>query len=166
MEIIILPTPDEASAVAARLVARQVREKPDSVLGLATGGTPYRLYQMLARMHSAEGLDFSKVTTFNLDEYIGLDPSHPGAYHRFMEENFFAHVNVPPERIYVPDGLTEDVPAHCAAYEKAIRDAGGIDLQILGLGSDGHLGFNEPGSSFASRCVLSVGLPKQTNLAD
>ena len=156
MEVIILPTAEEASAVAARLVARQVREKPDSVLGLATGSTPGRLYQMLVRMHRDEGLDFSGITTFNLDEYVGLAPAHPASYHRFMEENFFAHVNVAPERIHIPDGLAEDVPAHCAAYEKAIRDAGGIDLQILGLGSDGHLGFNEPGSSLASRTRIKT----------
>jgi len=156
MEVIILSSPEEASEVAARLVARQVREKPESVLGLATGGTPCKLYQLLARMHRARGLDFSKVTTFNLDEYIGLDPSHPASYHRFMEENFFSNVNIARERIHIPDGLAHDVPAHCAAYEKAIHEAGNIDLQILGLGSDGHLGFNEPGSSLASRTRIKT----------
>jgi len=156
MEVIILPTAEEASKMAARLVARQVGRKPDSVLGLATGSTPCKLYQELARMHAADGLDFSSVTTFNLDEYIGLDPAHPASYHRFMEENFFAHVNIPRERIHIPDGVTQDVPAYCDAYEKAIRDAGGIDLQILGLGSDGHLGFNEPGSSLASRTRIKT----------
>ena len=156
MEVIILPTAQEASEVAARLVARHVREKPDSVLGLATGATPCKLYQSLARMHRVDGLDFSRVTTFNLDEYIGLAPTHPASYHRFMEENFFAHVNLSHERIHIPDGLTADVPAHCAAYERAIRDAGGIDLQVLGLGSDGHLGFNEPGSSLASRTRIKT----------
>ncbi len=156
MEVIILPTAEEASQVAARLVARQMREKPASVLGLATGSTPCNLYAELARMHSAKGLDFSNVTTFNLDEYIGLDPAHPASYHRFMDENFFAHVNIPRERIHIPDGLARDVPAYCDAYEKAIHDAGGIDLQILGLGSDGHLGFNEPGSSLASRTRIKT----------
>lgn len=156
MEIIILPTAEEASAAAARMVARQVREKPASVLGLATGGTPCKLYQLLARMHRTEGLDFSEVTSFNLDEYIGLHASHPASYHHFMEENFFAHVNIARERIHIPDGLAQDVPAHCAAYEEAIREAGGVDLQILGLGSDGHLGFNEPGSSLASRTRIKT----------
>ena len=156
MEVIILPTAEEASEVAARLVARQVREKPGSVLGLATGGTPCLLYQFLARMHRAGKLDFGRVTSFNLDEYIGLDPAHPASYHHFMEENFFSLVNIARERIHIPNGLTRDVSADCAGYEKAIHDAGGIDLQILGLGSDGHLGFNEPGSSLASRTRIKT----------
>jgi glucosamine-6-phosphate deaminase len=161
MEVIILPTAAEASEVAARLVARQVREKPSSVLGLATGSTPCKLYQLLARMHREDGLDFSKATTFNLDEYVNLDPTHPASYHQFMEENFFSHVNVRRESVHIPDGMVADVPAHCAEYERAIRKAGGIDLQILGLGSDGHLGFNEPGSSLASRTRIKT-LTKQT----
>jgi len=156
MEVIILPTASEASEVAARLVARQLREKPNSVLGLATGSTPSRLYQLLARMHREDGLDFSKATTFNLDEYVNLDPNHPASYHQFMEENFFSHVNVRRESVHIPDGMVADVRAHCASYERAIREAGGIDLQILGLGSDGHLGFNEPGSSLASRTRIKT----------
>jgi len=156
MEVIILPTASEASEVAARLVARQLREKPNSVLGLATGSTPSRLYQLLARMHREDGLDFSKATTFNLDEYVNLDPNHPASYHQFMEENFFSHVNVRRESVHIPDGMIADVPAHCSDYERAIRKAGGIDLQILGLGSDGHLGFNEPGSSLASRTRIKT----------
>ena len=156
MEVIILPTAAEASEVADRLVARQVREKPSSVLGLATGSTPCKLYQLLARMHREDGLDFSKATTFNLDEYVNLDPTHPASYHQFMEENFFSHVNVRRESVHIPDGMVADVPAHCADYERAIRKAGGIDLQILGLGSDGHLGFNEPGSSLASRTRIKT----------
>ena len=156
MEIIILPTAAEASEVAARLIARQVREKPSSVLGLATGRTPCKLYQLLARMHREDGLDFSKATTFNLDEYVNLDPTHPASYHQFMEENFFSHVNLRRQSVHIPDGMVADVPAHCADYERAIRKAGGIDLQILGLGSDGHLGFNEPGSSLASRTRIKT----------
>lgn len=156
MEVIILPTAAEASEVAARLVARQLREKPSSVLGLATGSTPCKLYQLLARMHREDGLDFSKATTFNLDEYVNLDPTHPASYHQFMEENFFSHVNVRRKSVHIPDGMVADVPAHCSDYERAIRKAGGIDLQILGLGSDGHLGFNEPGSSLASRTRIKT----------
>ena len=161
MEVIILKTAEEASQVAARLVARQVREKPHSVLGLATGSTPCKLYEILAQMHQNDGLDFSKTTTFNLDEYVGLHPGHPASYHRFMHENFFSHVNIPRDQIHLPDGLASDVPAHCATYEKAILDAGKIDLQILGLGSDGHIGFNEQGSSLASRTRIKT-LTQQT----
>jgi glucosamine-6-phosphate deaminase len=156
VEVIIQPTAEAASQIAARLVARQVRAKPDSVLGLATGRTPLMLYELLGNMHRGSGLDFSKVTTFNLDEYVGLDRRHPASYHRYMEEKFFAQVNVPRERAHLPDGLARAVPAHCDAYEQAIRDAGGIDLQILGLGVDGHIGFNEPGSSLASRTRIKT----------
>jgi glucosamine-6-phosphate deaminase len=107
-------------------------------------------------MHREDRLDFSKATTFNLDEYVNLDPTHPASYHQFMEENFFSHVNLRRESVHIPDGMVADVPAHCAEYERAIRKAGGIDLQILGLGSDGHLGFNEPGSSLASRTRIKT----------
>ncbi len=151
MEIIILPTPEAASLVAAKLVARQVREKPSSVLGLATGSTPCRLYEILAKMHHEDGLDFSHAASFNLDEYVGLSPDHPAAYHRFMQEQLFAKINLSRDRIHIPDGLAVDIPAHCDAYERAIVEHGGIDLQILGLGTDGHLGFNEPSSSLTSR---------------
>lgn len=160
MEIIVQPTPEDASLIAARHVARLVREKPDAVLGLATGATPLTLYRELARMHREEGLDFSRVTTFNLDEYVGLPPNHPASYHTFMRENFFALVNLDPSRIHIPDGLASDVPAFCRAYEEAIRDAGGIDLQMLGIGTDGHIGFNEPSSSLASRTRIKTLTPR------
>ncbi len=161
MEIIIEQNGDKASETAARLVIRQVRDKPNSVLGLATGRTPLPLYRLLVKAHRADGLDFSKVTTFNLDEYAGLAPDHPASYHHFMRENLFAHLNMVPTRCHIPDGLSQDIPAHCQAYEEAIRAAGGIDLQVLGLGSDGHLGFNEPGSSLASRTRIKT-LTEQT----
>ena len=156
MEIIIQPTPEDASIIAARHVARLVREKPDAVLGLATGGTPLALYRELVRMHREQGLDFSGVTTFNLDEYVGLAPEHPASYHAFMREHLFAHVNIAPERIHIPDGLTSHVPAFCRSYEDAILAAGGIDLQVLGIGTDGHIGFNEPSSSLASRTRIKT----------
>jgi len=156
MEVIIQSDSEKGSEIAARLIARQVREKPRSVLGLATGGTPLALYRLLARMHRGEGLDFGSVTTFNLDEYAGLAADHPASYHHFMEQNLFKHLDIPPAQRHIPDGLAKDIPAHCEAYEKAIREAGGIDLQLLGLGSDGHLGFNEPGSSLASRTRIKT----------
>jgi glucosamine-6-phosphate deaminase len=160
VEVIVQPTPEDASLIAARHVARAVREKPDAVLGLATGATPLTLYRELARMHREEGLDFSGVTTFNLDEYVGLAPDHPASYHTFMREHFFAHVNVDPSRIHIPDGLARDVPAFCRDYEEAIRNAGGVDLQVLGIGTDGHIGFNEPSSSLASRTRIKTLTPR------
>jgi len=166
LEVIIQPDPEAASVVAAKLVARQVREKSDSVLGLATGGTPCRLYELLAQMHRGGGLDFGRTTAFNLDEYVGLGAGHPCSYRRFMEEKFFSQVNVPTGAQHIPDGLAADIPGHCADYEVAIRAAGGIDLQILGLGSDGHLGFNEPGSSLSSRTRIKTltGRTRRDNL--
>jgi glucosamine-6-phosphate deaminase len=107
-------------------------------------------------MHRDEGLDFSHVATFNLDEYVGLSPDHPASYRRTMQENFFDHVNVPEHRIHIPDGLAQEIPAFCQQYEGAIRAAGGIDVQILGIGADGHIGFNEPTSSLASRTRIKT----------
>jgi glucosamine-6-phosphate deaminase len=161
MEIVIQPTPEAASLIAAQIIARLVRSKPDCVLGLATGSTPQLTYRELVRMHREDGLDFSRVTTFNLDEYVGLPREHPQSYHAFMQENLFRHINVTPARIHIPDGLAADVPAECAAYEAAIRAAGGIDLQLLGIGSEGHIGFNEKSSSLASRTRIKT-LTEQT----
>ncbi|MGA0333589.1 MAG: glucosamine-6-phosphate deaminase [Kiritimatiellia bacterium] len=160
MEIIIQECPDAASLAAARLVARLVTENPRAVLGLATGSTPLMLYRELIRMHREEGLDFSGITTFNLDEYIGLPREHEQSYYSFMWENLFSHINILPENVHIPDGMTPDVPAACAAYEAAIVNAGGIDLQVLGIGSDGHVGFNEPTSSFASRTRIKTLTPQ------
>ena len=156
MEVIITPSPAEASAEAARIVAALIRTKPRAVLGLATGSTPLVFYRELVTMHSRGEVDFAEVTTFNLDEYAGLSPDHPQSYAYFMRGQFFSRVNVAPSRIHIPDGLARDIPAHCEAYEAAIRNAGGIDLQLLGLGSDGHIGFNEPTSSLGSRTRLKT----------
>lgn len=149
------------SKEAARIVAERLRKKPDLVLGLATGSTPLGTYSELIRMHREEGLDFSKVTTFNLDEYIGLSPSHSQSYHYFMMENFFKHVNINPRHIHIPDGLANEIEAHCEWYEEEIKKAGGIDLQILGIGANGHLAFNEPGSSLGSLTRIKT-LTQQT----
>jgi glucosamine-6-phosphate deaminase len=151
MEVIIFPSATEAAVAAARIIARLVRANPDAILGLATGETPKPVYAELVRAHHQDGLDFSGVTTFNLDEYVGLDDAHPASYRRSMQGDLFGHVNLRPDRTHVPDGRAADVDAACAAYEEAIRSAGGIDLQLLGLGADGHIGFNEPTSSLASR---------------
>lgn len=160
MEIIIQPTPAAASAVGARIIANLIREKPNAVLGLATGSTPVLLYKELIRLHREEALDFSQVTTFNLDEYIGLATDHPASYHRFMQDNFFKHINIDKSRIHIPDGLAKDVPAFCKHYEEQIAAAGGIDLQILGIGTDGHIGFNEQTSSLASRTRIKTLTPQ------
>lgn len=156
MEIIIQPDSDSTSSLAARIVARLIREKRECVLGLATGSTPLKLYEELIRMHREESLDFNSVTTFNLDEYVGLPPHHPASYHRYMLEKFFDHVNIPDHRIHIPDGLAPEIPAFCQQYEGTIRAAGGVDIQILGIGADGHIGFNEPTSSLASRTRIKT----------
>jgi glucosamine-6-phosphate deaminase len=156
MRVIIEPDVQTASRRAARFVAELVRKKPDCVLGLATGGSPLGTYQELIRLHRDEGLDFSQVTTFNLDEYVGLGPAHPQSYRFFMQSNLFEHLNVDPSRTNVPDGRALDFETHCRLYEQKIKDAGGIDLQILGIGADGHIAFNEPGSSLGSRTRLKT----------
>lgn len=132
----------------AQQIAKLVTDKPDAVIGLATGSTPDPMYKELIRMHKENGLDFSRVRFFNLDEYVGLPYDRPQSYHYEMREKFFKHINAKPENIHIPDGMAEDLQAACADYEKAIRDAGGIDLQILGIGETGHIGFNEPGTPF------------------
>ena len=154
MEIVILPSPEAVCAAGAEIVARLVARKPDAVLGLPTGATPRPLYAELVRRHRDEGLSFARVTTFNLDEYVGVAPEHPGSFRRYMDEAFFRHVDV--MRAHVPDGRAADMPAACAGYEAAIAAAGGLDLVLLGLGEDGHVAFNEPTSSLASRTRMKT----------
>lgn len=162
MLLVLKPNSEELGREAARVVANAVRRNPALCLGLATGSTMLAMYQELVRLHRRESLDFSKVVTFNLDEYLGLASNHPQSFHHFMRENFFAHVNVDPENIHIPDGATKgNYQQYCAAYEEAIRNAGGIDLQVLGIGRNGHIGFNEPTSSLGSRTRLKV-LSKET----
>ena len=156
MEIVILPSPEAVSAAGAEIVAGLVARKPDAALGLPTGATPRPLYAELVRRHREEGLSFARVTTFNLDEYVGVAPDHPGSFRHYMEEGLFRHVDLRRERAHLPDGLADDVPAACAAYEAAIRAAGGLDLVLLGLGGDGHIAFNEPTSSLASRTRIKT----------
>jgi glucosamine-6-phosphate deaminase len=161
MDVVICRSYEELSKAAAAVVADLVNHKPNAVLGFATGSSPVGLYQELARLHHKEGLDFSKVTTFNLDEYVGLAGDHPQSYRRFMNEKLFNHINVPVQNTHVPSGTSTNHKAFCEWYEKQIRDAGGIDLQVLGIGSDGHVAFNEPGSSLGSRTRM-VTLTEQT----
>lgn len=152
MEIIIQKESAQAAEIGARIIARQIKEKSDSVIGMATGSTPVSMYQKLIEMD----LDWSQVTTFNLDEYIGLPKEHPQTYHSFMWENLFKHINIDASKVHIPDGNASDIPGHCAEYEAAIVTAGGIDIQVLGIGTDGHIGFNEPSSSLASRTRIKT----------
>ena len=139
---------EEVGKLAADQFAAVIAAKPASVIGLATGSTPLPLYrELIARAKRGE-IDFSRVRTANLDEYKGLAPDHPQSYRRFMQENLFDHVAVKPENTMVPDGLAEDVDAMCAAYEEKIEEWGGVDCQLLGIGHDGHIGFNEPCDHF------------------
>jgi glucosamine-6-phosphate deaminase len=156
VEVLIFDEKESASQYAAKIFAKQIREKPDTVIGLATGSTPLLLYTELRRQHDEESLDFSGITSFNLDEYVGLDSDHPSSYRYFMQRALFDHVNMKSNRVHLPNGMSDDVPATCAGYEKSINAAGGIDLQVLGLGGDGHIGFNEPSSSLASRTRIKT----------
>jgi len=156
MLVEFFPDYEALSVRAAQRVADLIRRKPDAVIGFATGSTPLGLYRELVRMHKETGLDFSKMTTFNLDEYVGLPPNHPQSYHYFMFDNLFSHINVSPARVYIPHSQPENIEEFCVWYEKQIVKAGGIDLQILGIGGNGHMAFNEPGSSLGSRTRIKT----------
>ena len=155
MEIIVAKDYQDMSEAAADIIAELVSEKPGCVLGLATGSTPEGLYAELVKRYEEEGLDFSRVATFNLDEYRGLSHDHEQSYHYFMQKHLFDHVNVRPENTHVPNGANPDAEAACDAYEASIALSGGVDLQLLGLGHNGHIGFNEPADEFAkeTNCV-------------
>jgi glucosamine-6-phosphate deaminase len=166
MDVVIRDNYDQMSNYAAGVIAKIVKSKPNSILGLATGGTPIGTYRELILMHS-RGLDFSEVKTFNLDEYLGVGIDLDKPYHldqsyaRFMHEELFRHINIKKENAHVPDGLSREPEKFCKWYEDEIKKAGGIDLQVLGIGGDGHWAFNEPGSSLSSRTRIEP-LTKQT----
>ena len=141
---------------AAQQITDAIRQKPHCVLGLATGSTPLGVYRELIRIHKKEGLDFSQVQTFNLDEYVGLPREHSQSYFYFMKKNLFDHLNIHPLSIHIPDGMAKDIEAECLNYEEQILEAGGIDLQLLGIGSNGHIAFNEPFSSLGSRTRIKT----------
>ncbi|NHO33173.1 glucosamine-6-phosphate deaminase [Acetobacter fallax] len=151
MKLAICPDATAARQVAARVISHQIRKKPASVLGLATGRTMEAIYRLLAREHTEHGLDFSAVTTFNLDEYVGLPGTHDQSYRYYMQTHLFDHVNVTTAQTHVPDGAASDPDAEAEAYDTSIAASGGIDLQLLGLGENGHIGFNEPLSALSSR---------------
>lgn len=138
---------EDAKAVAERatdLIEAVIRKKPDCVLGLATGSTPLQTYQEMIERYRAGKIDYSRVRTFNLDEYYGLSPEHPQSYAYYMNHNLFQHLNIPKSNTHIPDGTAKDTTAICTQYEQMIADSGGIDLQLLGIGNNGHIGFNEP----------------------
>lgn len=151
MEVIIQPNHHQLASIAAHIIRDAIRKKPNLVLGLATGSTPIELYKSLVSMHRDDGLDFSGVTTFNLDEYVGIPLEHSQSYHTFMNHHLFNHVNILEENINIPQNKSENHEEFCRQYEDKIKQVGGIDIQILGIGTDGHIGFNEAGSSLASR---------------
>lgn len=160
MEVVIVQTQDEAARIVADAYDRLLRSKPDAVIGLATGSTPLGTYQELIRRHREEGLSFARATAFTLDEYVGLPADHPELYRNFIRREFTDHIDLPPESLHGPDGLAEDLVQAGADYEAAIKAAGGIDIQILGIGADGHLAFNMPMSSLSSRTRLKTLTPK------
>ncbi|HNW86371.1 MAG TPA: glucosamine-6-phosphate deaminase [Candidatus Limiplasma sp.] len=161
MQVHLYDSAEQVGQAAAILIAAQLIQKPAAVLGLATGSSPIPTYQELIRMHREGVLDFSSATTFNLDEYCKLPVEHPCSYHRFMREQLFDHVNLAPESTHVPNGNAEDLAAECSRYDRAISRAGGIDLQLLGIGRNGHIGFNEPSDQFVYGCHV-VRLTKST----
>ncbi len=154
MKLIRAKDYDDMSRKAANLISAQIIMKPRCVLGLATGSTPIGVYRQLVEWYLKGDLDFSEVTTFNLDEYRGLPKDHPQSYYHFMHKNLFSKVNIDKSKTYIPDGMSTDAKAACDSYNDWIEAAGGIDLQLLGLGHNGHIGFNEPGSAFEARTHL------------
>lgn len=150
MQVFVYRNEAEVGKAAGMIVASEILKKPDCILGLATGSTPIPTYQEMIRMNKEGILDFSKVRSFNLDEYIGLSPDHVCSYRRFMNEQLFDHINIDKANTHVPCGIGVDHEADAKAYDAAVEAAGGIDLQILGIGHDGHIGFNEPGDEFVS----------------
>ena len=148
VRVIKAKDPAEMGKLAADQFEAMIQSKPACVIGLATGSTPIPLYKELIAREKAGKIDFSRVRSANLDEYKGLAPDHPQSYRKFMQENLFDHIAIKPENTIVPDGLATDIPAMCAAYEENIERWGGVDLQLLGIGHDGHIGFNEPEDHF------------------
>ena len=165
MNVVTVANYREISVRAAQLVANQVNKKKNTVLGLATGQTPVGMYQELISMFKRGEVDFFEVVTFNLDEYYGLSPEHPQSYHHFMWDTFFQYINIKKENVHLLNGVTENINKECKQYEYLIQKNGGIDLQILGIGDNGHLGFNEPAIGLNSKTHL-VNLAEETIYAN
>ena len=151
MIVRVFSTPEESARAIAERIAAALKGQPELVLGLPTGKSPLPTYAELRRMYAARRIDFSRARTFNLDEFAGVGADHPGSFRRFMEQHLFAHVNLDPSRIHFLNGAAANLDAECERYETEIESAGGIDLQLLGIGSNGHIGFNEPGDELSAR---------------
>jgi glucosamine-6-phosphate deaminase len=160
MEVIIKRTYDEVCAESAEIIREAWEQEQALVLGFATGSTPLGLYRKLIELYSQGGIDFASVRAFNLDEYIGLEESHPQSFAYYMDHHLFHHVNIQRENIFRLSGRPADIEAHCRSYERKIKEVGRIDVQILGIGKNGHIAFNEPGSSLASRTRLKILTPE------
>ena len=163
MELIIQPDDRAIATIVADAVTTLLADKPDAVLGLATGSSPLAVYDELVRRYEAEEVSFARSRAFMLDEYVGLAAEHPQRYRNVIDTEFTGRMDIPAEAVQGPDGLAADIPAACRVYEDAIAAAGGVDLQILGIGTDGHIAFNEPGSSLASRTRIKT-LTRQTRI--
>jgi glucosamine-6-phosphate deaminase len=159
MEVIIQPNKEAAAALVARIIAHDLRANPHLVLGLATGATMERVYRQLVSLHKEQHLDFSLCSTFNLDEYVGLFPSDPNSYRHYMDRHLFHSVNIDSRNTHLPNGMAEDLDAECRRYEALIHRFGGIDLQLVGIGKAGHIGFNEPLSALRSRTRVKALTP-------
>jgi len=151
MEVIIRPNAEEVALLTAKLIAKALRENPHMVMGLATGRTMLQIYAQLVRMYEEEALDFSHVATFNLDEYVGIPAESENSYRYYMNHHLFNRININIRNTYLPNGMATDLEAECRQYEQRIKSRGGIDLQLLGIGRSGHIGFNEPLSAMFSR---------------
>jgi glucosamine-6-phosphate deaminase len=165
MNFLVAENIEEMGRLAADIFTGLILRNPGCVLGLATGSTPVPLYAELARRNAAGDIDFSRVRSVNLDEYIGLGSEHPQSYRSFMQQHLFGHINIDPKNTRLPDGLAKDIPAACREYDKLIVKWGGIDLQLLGIGHNGHIGFNEPGTVFTLKTHL-VKITERTRLAN
>src|SRR5215204_5742538 len=156
MEVIISATPEEAGRLAADAISELLQRNPQAVLGVATGSSPLIIYDELGRRVAQGSLSLAKTRAFMLDEHVGLSADHPQRYRNVIQDEFVDKVDIDPAQVSGPDGLAVDLSSACEAYERAIADAGGVDLQLLGIGTDGHIAFNEPGSSLASRTRLKT----------
>ncbi|MDK2992914.1 MAG: glucosamine-6-phosphate deaminase [Clostridiales bacterium] len=165
MIVHVTDTGNDMAYRAAEMVKDRLVKYPDMTLGLATGGTMIGLYRYLVQMYERDIISFKSVVTFNLDEYVGIEASHPASFHRFMYEHLFKRIDILPQNVHIPDGMANDIQAECKSYDYAIKEHGGIDLQILGIGLNGHIGFNEPGTPFGTTTHV-VDLAETTRAAN